>query len=89
MIVYRLVWYCDQVWYSETVYNYYVFQEADINFVNVVSNWFDICDDWFGTYVAYCRFGGVTVCNFVYCDKNLGNQIIFARKVAYNMQSSL
>ena len=30
--------------------------------------------------LAYCRYGGVTVCNFVCCDKSLGNQIIFCKK---------
>ena len=31
-------------------------------------------------YVAYWRYGGVTVCNFVYCDKSLGNQIVFCKQ---------
>ena len=45
-----------------------------------------VMTDLVHTYVAYCRCGCLTVCNFVHCDKSLG---IFARKVAYNMQSSL
>ena len=31
--------------------------------------------------VVYCGYGGVIVCNFVYCDKSLGNQIIFCKKI--------
>ena len=31
-------------------------------------------------YVAYCGYGGVIVCNFVYCDKSLGNQIVFYKQ---------
>ena len=32
------------------------------------------------TNLVYCRYGCVTVCNFVYCDKSLGNQIVFCKK---------
>ena len=54
-----------------------MFQEAAINFINVVSNWFDICDDWFGTYVPYCRFGGVTVCTVT---KVLATKLFFCKQ---------
>ena len=39
-----------------------------------------VMTDLVRTYVAYCRYGCVTVCNFVHCDKSLGNQIIFCKK---------
>ena len=29
--------------------------------------------------VTYCGYDGLTACNFVYCDKSLGNQIVFCK----------
>ena len=31
-------------------------------------------------YDAYCGYDGLTVCDFVYCDKSLGNQIVFCKQ---------
>ena len=43
-------------------------------------NWFDVCAWWPIWYDAYCGYDGLTVCDFVYWDKSLGNQIVFCKQ---------
>ena len=47
--------------------------------MSLVTDLIFVVTDLVRTYVAYCGYGGITVCNFVYCDKNLSNQIVFCK----------